>query len=333
MSKLDFSLDINSLITKQQQIINAVTDAINAGIIFPGDKLPSVNKLSAKLNVSRDTVFKAYQELKKSGLIESVAQKAYHVTSKNKKILLMLDEYSPYKEILYNAFKDKLPTNYTIDLVFHHYNKTLYNTLLSNVLGKYSHYIISPYFTEKIHKSLKKLPKSKLLFIDVCREFNEDFSFVCQDFYNAVYNSLSLATDRLKRYKKFNLVFPENITHPAITKKAFAKFCKDNTIDFEILSHLHASDVKEYEAYFILRQKHLVSLLKFAKEKEMSQGKNIGIVAYNDNSLHEVIDNGITSISTDFTLMGQRAADYILSTDNKVINEIVPTKLIIRGSL
>ena len=333
MSKLDFKLDQSSVVTKQQQVINAVTDAVNAGILCPGNKLPSVNKLSKKLNISRDTVFKAYQELKKTGTIDSVAQKAYHITSENKKVLLMLDEYSPYKELLYNSFKDRLPTNYSIDLVFHHYNESLYNTLLSNILGKYSNYIITPIYTEKIHETLVKIPVDKLLFIDVYNELDKGYSFVYQDFNRSVYDCLTEASKRINKYKKINLVFPENITHPAITIKAFKQFCTHQNIEFEVLSHLRISDVHHDEAYFVLRQKHLVRLLKFAKTKKLIQGKNIGIIAYNDCPLHEVIDNGITSISTDFVLMGEIAANYVLSTDNKIVNKIIPTSLILRGSL
>ncbi|RLD76870.1 MAG: GntR family transcriptional regulator [Bacteroidetes bacterium] len=333
MSKLDFKLDLSSVVTKQQQVINAVSDAVNAGFLCPGDKLPSVNNLSVKLNISRDTVFKAYQELKKIGLIESVAQKAYHITSKNKKVLLMLDEYSPYKELLYNSFKDLLPANYTIDLVFHHYNKTLYDTILSNVLGKYSHYIISPYFTEEVHNTLKKISKDKLLFIDISQKLSKGYSFVCQNFNEAVNSCLTEIVGLVKKYKKFNLVFPKNITHPSITEKAFKQFCTDNNIEFEVLSQLKISDIHQDQAYFVLRQKHLVRLLKFAKTKKLLQGKDIGIIAYNDSPLHEVIDNGITSISTDFMEMGQIAADYVLRTDAKIINKIIPTRLILRGSL
>ena len=172
-----------------------------------------------------------------------------------------------------------------------------------------------------------------MLFIDIYQELDKGYSFVCQNFNHAVYICLTEAKDQINKFKKFNLVFPENITHPVITKKAFKQFCADQNIKFEILSHLRLSDVNKDEAYFILRQKHLVRLLKFAKTKKLIQGKNIGIIAYNDSPLHEVIDNGITSISADFALMGKTAADYVLSTDVKVLNEIIPTSLIKRGSL
>ena len=45
--------------------------------------LPSVNQIMNECQLSRDTVFKAYAELKKRGVVESVPNRGYFVYQKN----------------------------------------------------------------------------------------------------------------------------------------------------------------------------------------------------------------------------------------------------------
>ena len=43
----------------------------------------------------------------------------------------------------------------------------------------------------------------------------------------------------------------------------------------------------------------------------MKVSKDIGIISYNDTPLKEIIENGITVISTDFNEMGTKLAEMI----------------------
>ena len=112
----------NQAKTKLQQLIDAIADSINRGDFKLGDPLPSVNELSRKYLVSRDTVFKAYTELKRRGMIDSTPAKGYFVADSTNKVFLFLDSFSPFKDVLYNSLIKSLPHNYKVDLVFHHYN-------------------------------------------------------------------------------------------------------------------------------------------------------------------------------------------------------------------
>jgi DNA-binding LacI/PurR family transcriptional regulator len=47
--------------------------------------------------------------------------------------------------------------------------------------------------------------------------------------------------------------------------------------------------------------------------------KDIGMISYNDSLLKEVIEGGITTISTDFKLMGKQLAEMIKNNDPKRI--------------
>ena len=110
--------------TKVKQLADLLSQEISMGKYKSDCALPSINKLSRDYQVSRDTVFKAFIDLKDRGIIDSTPGKGYYVTNKLTNILLLLDEYSPFKYSLYNSFIKELSINYKVDLLFHQYNLT-----------------------------------------------------------------------------------------------------------------------------------------------------------------------------------------------------------------
>ena len=74
-------LEFNSKNTKVQQLTDFIQRSIAAHELGVGDKLPSINEMSRHFHLSRDTVFKAYSDLKKLGVIDSVQSKSYYVTN------------------------------------------------------------------------------------------------------------------------------------------------------------------------------------------------------------------------------------------------------------
>lgn len=67
---MNFEVDKGSSISIYNQIACQINDAIDKGILKPGDRLPTQRELSAGLNISRGTIQKAYEELVKSGIVE-----------------------------------------------------------------------------------------------------------------------------------------------------------------------------------------------------------------------------------------------------------------------
>ena len=74
-----------------------------------------------------------------------------------------------------------------------------------------------------------------------------------------------------------------------------------------------------------------VKIIKKIKEDNLLIAKDIGIISYNDTSLKEIVADGITTISTNFNLMGERLAQMILSNEFAQIEN--PNRLILRKSL
>ena len=59
--------------------------------------------------------------------------------------------------------------------------------------------------------------------------------------------------------------------------------------------------------------------------------KDFGLLAYNDIPSYEVIDEGITSLSIDWEMMGNEAANFVLN--NVPIQKYLPTEVRLRKSL
>ncbi len=68
-----------------------------------------------------------------------------------------------------------------------------------------------------------------------------------------------------------------------------------------------------------------------AAEKNLKLGSDFGIVSFNDTVLKEVVANGITTISTDFKMMGQTLARMIQEKSTEKIRN--QSALIRRNSL
>ncbi|KAB0291783.1 PLP-dependent aminotransferase family protein [Vibrio fortis] len=80
-------MGINKYLAVEQHIKNQIED----GILHVHDRLPSIRQLSTQLNMSKNTVIRAYQELEATGLIYSVPKSGYRVQELE---LVTLKKYS-----------------------------------------------------------------------------------------------------------------------------------------------------------------------------------------------------------------------------------------------
>ncbi len=61
------------------QIVEGFRDQITAGILQPGERLPSVRELAFQLTINPNTIQRAYRELESAGWIASVPGKGSFV--------------------------------------------------------------------------------------------------------------------------------------------------------------------------------------------------------------------------------------------------------------
>ena len=326
-----FKLDESSSQTKLQQLIHAINEAISNGTLKEGDFLPSVNKLSKESRLSRDTVFKAYTTLKQRSIISSTPTKGYFVSNESFKVLMLLDDFSAFKEQLYSSFRNNLPENYSVDLLFHHYNTDVFDQLVLNSLGRYSMYVIMNINNDRVEEVVRKIDPNKLLILDMGKPDNDDIAYIKQDFKQAFINCLNDGLNLIMKYDEFNLVFPESTPHPQVTVDAFKLFCSRNRIKHSVIRKINNKQVESGQAYLVIKEDDLVHIIKACKKQGLILGKDVGLISYNDSPMKEIVGLGMTVISVDFNEMGCKAARFIRSKEK--IFEVIPTRLIIRGSL
>jgi DNA-binding transcriptional regulator YhcF (GntR family) len=325
--------DFNSQELKYKQIEDAVTAAVRDGRIRQGEILPSVNEMSRVCSLSRDTVYKAYSNLKRHGQIESVPNRGYFVCKPECKVFLLLDTFKAYKEVFYHSFRKALNADISIDIRFHHYNIKVFENAVKESLGHYSRYVIMNFDDRKIPKIICRIPREKLLLIDWNIHALSGVSKVWQDFGQGVYDALKKNIDRIKKYGKFVFLYPEFTDHPRETVEYFRKFCADFEICHQILYSSAQFDVKKGELYFLVSDRTLANFLEQCQTKGLVPGKDSGVISFNETPMKKYVSGGITVLSTDFKMMGEKAAEFVKNPDTEGIDIKIPTEILLRNSL
>jgi DNA-binding transcriptional regulator YhcF (GntR family) len=307
-------VDKKSSIPKYKQIVASVEEAILAGELKKGDQLPSLNAVKSQHLVSRDTVLVAFNELKNRGIITSRAGKGYFVNSEDvsvsQKIFVLFDELNAFKEDLYNAIVQSFGDQVQVDVYFHHFNENFFSQVIRENLGDYSYYIIMPANLSNTLEAISEIQKEKVFILDQVHQEHAAYPAVYQDFEKDVFEGLSQLTHKIKSYAQFNLIFSE-AKQPQGIANGFIRFCKKNQIKYRVLSTFEAENIQKNEAYFVLEDKPLIQIIKQMKLKNYTFIKDLGLISYNDSLLKEVLEGGITTISTDFRLMGSQVAQMI----------------------
>ncbi len=333
------SIDVYSATPKYLQLANTLTRAIREGRVNANDALPSINELSFELEISRDTAEKGYKYLKKLRILGSVPGKGYFVQqvhlNQQYKICLLFNKLSPHKKIIYDAFAASVGERAVIDFYIYNNDFSFFKKLLNSKKEGYSHYVIIPHFLEgghNAHEIINTIPKEKLILMDkLVKGVNGRYGAVFENFEKDIYESLEKALPRLERYTTIKIIFPEYTYHPEEILSGFIRFCRQFSFKHKIVHDISAETISEGEVYINLMEDDLVILIEKILGSKMEVGKQVGVISYNETPLKKIILNGITTISTDFQLMGEQAATLILSQSVEHIE--IPFCLTLRSSL
>lgn len=74
-----FQLDFKSGTPVYLQLVDQVKVAAASGAMRPGEALPGIRPLAMELRVNRNTIAKAYAELERQGIVETLAGKGCFV--------------------------------------------------------------------------------------------------------------------------------------------------------------------------------------------------------------------------------------------------------------
>jgi DNA-binding transcriptional regulator YhcF (GntR family) len=333
MDETNFAFSINheSDIPKYQQLVNSINNAIAKNLLNKGDLLPSVNSICKENKLSRDTVFKAYSILKGQRVIESVPNKGYYVAAEIRKVLLVLDTFKAYKEVLYHSFVNNLPDNIITDVQFHHYNIDNFKTIINNSIGKYYKYVVMNFDDKEVASVLKNISNEKLLLIDWNIHSKPKNNYVFQDFGKAFFESLKGGIDLFRKYEEITFVYPSFTNHPKETVTFFKKFCVEFNLKYKIITNSKDFNIEKNKAYISVSDRILGLFLEQCREKDFEPGVDVGFLSYNETPMKKFIYKGITVVSTDFAALGTKGAEFI--TKEEPMQYYVATNLIVRESL
>ena len=332
-------IDYFSATPKYLQLANCIIKAIAAGVLKENDMLPSINELSFEFEISRDTAEKGYKHLKKNGILGSVPGKGYFVKSvelnQKLKIFLLFNKLSPHKKIIYDAFVASLGELAAIDFYIYNNDFLFFKKLITRQNQDYTHYVIIPHFMDEaknVSEIINTIPKEKLILMDkIVPGVTGNFAAVYENFGKDIYEALVQANTQLSKYHTIKIIFPEYTYHPKEILEGFYRFCQEFAFNYKVIHNLQKEPIKEGEVYINLMENDLVYLIEKILTTKMKVGKHVGVISYNETPLKKIILNGITTISTDFQMMGEKAAQLILEESTEHVE--IPFYLTLRSSL
>jgi DNA-binding transcriptional regulator YhcF (GntR family) len=332
-------VDEYSATPKYLQLSHSIIQAVEEGVLLKHDILPSINELSYVLEISRDTTEKGYRYLKKEGVILSIPGKGFYIDNtefkKKIRIFLLFNKLSAHKKIIYDSFVEALGEDAVIDFYIYNNDFSVFKKLILNRRTGYSHYVIISHFVEggeDAYQIINEIPPEKLILLDKkVPGVAGTFSAVYENFEKDIYGALTEARELLSKYHTLKLIFPEKSYFPSEIINGFRRFCQQYAFNYFVVSDLLNEPIKAGEVYINLMEDDLVVLIERIISSDLIMGKDVGIISYNETPLKKFLLNGITTISTDFKMMGTMAAEIIRSRTQQ--NHEAPFYLNLRPSL
>jgi len=332
-------VDGYSAVPKYLQLTKSVLSAIELGRLKKNDTLPSINEVSYELEISRDTAEKGYKHLKNLGILGSIPGKGYYILNEDYnqrlKICMVFNKLSNHKKLIYDAFVKSIGENVAIDFYIYNNDLCVFKELIQSKNEQYSHYVIIPHFLAAAgdeYEILNSIPKNKLILMDkMLPGVTGDYGAVYENYERDIFNALEKALVPLNKYHTIKLIFPERSHYPVEIKDGFSKFCRQFGFIQKIVSDISAEPISEGEVFINLKEEDLVTLIERTKDLNLVIGKQVGLISYNETPWKRIILNGITTISTDFQMMGQTAASLILENSRQQVE--IPFHLTLRESL
>jgi DNA-binding LacI/PurR family transcriptional regulator len=222
----------------------------------------------------------------------------------------------------------------SVDVFIYNYDLDEFEAIVNKNLNSYDYFVILPHLRNEsanISEVIKKIPPEKVLIVDRFLEELKDYPVVYQEYDKDIQSALTFGLDLLRKYSQLNLIFPKSEYYPPYIVRGFRIFCQINGFPHTIIDRMEETEIKKNEAYIIVSDDDLYAFIKRIKQKNWIPGNDLGVVAYNENQVKEILCDGITTISTNHEAIGQLAAQMILTQNFERIKS--PFQFIRRNSL
>lgn len=322
---MDIRIDIGGKKPIYRQLLEQIENDIREGRLLPGSLLPSMNELADSLDISRETVKKSYGILRDRGFVVPQQGKGFYVADRDAgarpRILVLFDKFSIYKQILYNSIAEEFGPRAELTVLTHDQSLDLFAHYLDMYLGAFDYYIVIPHFPldaasqGRAAKLVSRIPYPKLVLVDYLPEhLPGHYGAVYQDFEHDVCEGLRQGLDKLRQTAGLHVITLPTSLYGPVMRKGIARFCEDNGIPVRF-STAPPERIEKGETFLILNSQldwGLAALARRIKAQGLAVGEDVFVIAYNDVDLNEVVLGGLTTVSTDFRLMGRTAARMIL---------------------
>lgn len=321
-----FNIKYNGKEPIYKQLVSQVETALHDGVLKAGEQLPSMNELAAKLDISRETAKKAYGILTEKGIITPRQGKGFYAADINSdvrpQVLVIFDKFSVYKQILFNAFAERLGSEAEITILNHNQSTDLLEYYLDSYLDRFDYYVLTPHFPldeasqEKAVKQVSRIPNRKLILLDRLQPgIQGHFGAVYQDFENDIAIGLSQGLAEGRSISRLRVITLPTSLYGAHIHKGLELFASTHNIPLEFLTTAPDS-ISRGDTFLVLNSQldaGLVDLVRKTQAAGLFIGSDVRIISYNETDMNELVLGGLTTVSTDFRQMGHLAADMILN--------------------
>lgn len=324
-------------IPKYKQILSGIESQIADGTLKKGAHLPSMNDIATETGISKETVKRALVNLRDRGYIASCPGKGYYVLKDADElpriinVLMIIGRLDVFKQMMVDSFTNILHGKAEVKILIHNGDIDQLENYLDQNLDKYDYYVISPHFPVddatqvRAGKLLNRVPKRKLIQLDYCNPHVQGhFGAVYQDFTTDPIAGLEGGLDRLKQTGTLKVVILPSSRYGCWVLKGVKELCEKNEIRLEVMEYF-PDNICKGDIFLVLTGRLGNELAEFdviLKANSLEVGQDVGLISYNDVPLNSVVLGGLTTISTDFVAMGERAANMILDGKmEKIHNE------------
>ena len=322
---LTIQVDPTSKTPLYKQLLAQFEDAIHGGVLVAGEQLSSMNDLSARTGISKETVKKVYGILCEKGLIVPKQGKGFYVADDNPdaklSVLVLFDKISVYKQTLFNSLAETLGDKAELTILTHNQSLELLEYYLDNNLDRFDYYVVTPHFPldeasqARAMRLMARIPNRKLIMLDrLLPGYAGNYGAVYQDFENDVYYGLTQGLDRFRPGSRLKVITMPTSLYCGLIRKGIDRFSAEHGFPVEYMTAT-PSHICKGDTFLILNSQldsGLASLARQIKAQNLSIGRDVRIISYNEFELYEIVLGGLTTISSDFRQMGRLAGEMIL---------------------
>jgi DNA-binding LacI/PurR family transcriptional regulator len=145
------------------------------------------------------------------------------------------------------------------------------------------------------------------------------YGAVYEKFEKDIYNALEEALPQVAKYNAIIIIFPEYSYFRDEILRGFQNFCEEYAFYYKVVHKIEDEPINKREVYINLMEDDLVSLIEKILSYNFKIGEDVGVISYNQTAGKKIILNGFKTISTDFNMIGERAAELVLNNSNEHI--------------